>query len=221
MWVKICANTNVEDAVLAAALGADAVGFVFAPSVRQVMPAQVAEIAAHLPDHVERVGVFAAGSEKEIGAAVREARLTTVQLHGDLDLKLVRALHADFNGRLRIIQALHWTVDDDGESYLTIAGQLHQIELDGILDRVLIDSKIGLAAGGTGRIFNWGSARDIFQRVHPGLKLILAGGLTPDNLGDALRILQPWGVDVASGTEASAGRKDPKKLAAFIRESRL
>lgn len=221
MWVKICANTNVEDALRAAELGADAVGFVFAPSVRQVTPAQVARITERLPERLERVGVFAASTAGEIAAAVSEAGLTTVQLHGGLDLDLVRALRGCVKARLQIIQALHWVVDDGDASHVEITEQLRQIAREGTIDRILIDSKIGTATGGTGVAFDWNAARRIFRTPeHQGIKLILAGGLRPENLDAAIRTLEPWGVDVASGVEASAGRKDLGKVARFMELAR-
>src|SRR5450631_152443 len=98
MWVKICGNTNLEDAALAAELGADAVGFVFAESKRQVTAAQVAAITPHLPEGVERVGVFYSRDVEEIAATVAEAGLTAVQLHGGLDEGLIDVLARKFDG---------------------------------------------------------------------------------------------------------------------------
>jgi phosphoribosylanthranilate isomerase len=226
MWVKICGNTNLEDATLAAELGADAVGFVFAPSVRQVTPSQVAQITPHLPHSLERVGVFPAWSSQQIAAAVREAGLTTAQLHGGIDLDLVHALEDSFGGELRIIQTIHWTVDSshaaNGLSTETkVRAQLHQLAGHAtIANRVLIDSKVGAATGGTGIPFDWEAAQGVFASENAGIRLILAGGLNPQNIAEAISRVQPWGVDVSSGVEASAGRKDPEKLASFIQEAR-
>jgi phosphoribosylanthranilate isomerase len=226
MWVKICGNTNLEDAQLAAELGADAVGFVFAPSVRQVTPSQVARITPYLPQSLERVGVFPAWPWQQIAATVREAGLTTVQLHSSLDLDLMQALEKNFEGALRIIQTVHWTVGADHPTDIASAvrEQLHQLgNHTTALDRVLIDSKVGAATGGTGTPFDWEAARSVFASENDenkDFKLILAGGLNPKNVAGAISQLQPWGVDVSSGVEASAGRKDPKKVAAFIQEAR-
>ena len=110
MWVKICGNTNLEDAQLAARLGADAVGFVFAPSPRQVTALQVAAITYHLPPHVERIGVFHSHDAAQIESIARTAGLTAVQLHGGLDESSPRQLAERFAGSVQIIQTLNWTV---------------------------------------------------------------------------------------------------------------
>lgn len=220
MWIKICANTNLEDAQLAAQLGADAVGFVFAPSARRVDAAEVANITPHLPSSLERVGVFPAFEAGEIATTVQQAHLDTVQLHGGLNLALVRHLRELLNGKVKIIQTIHWQVDVDGANAAFIASQLREIAADGLVDRVLIDSKVGAATGGTGVSFDWSAARATLAEAANGLKLIVAGGLRPENVEDAIRGLSPWGVDVASGVEQSPGRKSPERLAAFIRNAR-
>jgi phosphoribosylanthranilate isomerase len=220
MWIKICANTNLEDAQLAAELGADAVGFVFAPSARQVTVADVSHITPHLPEGVECVGVFPALPAQEIATAAQEAGLNAVQLHGGVSLELVRQLDEIFNGQVRLIQTVHWDVDGDGASAAAVAQQLREIAADGIVSRVLIDSKVGAANGGTGVPFDWNTARSALAEAASGLKLIVAGGLNQDNVAEAIRGLTPWGVDVASGVEQSPGRKDPEKLSAFIRAAR-
>jgi phosphoribosylanthranilate isomerase len=217
MWVKICGNTNLEDALLAAELGADAVGFVFAPSSRQVTAAQVAQITPHLPSHLERVGVFPAWSAEQILAVAREAGLTAVQLHGGLDSTLARTIHNDFAGSLRIIHVAHWTETTDASH---LEAELKQGVIPSRADRVLIDSKVGLALGGTGTSFNWRAAQRVFAGQSSMCQMILAGGLKPDNVAEAISVLQPWGVDVASGVEARAGKKDPEKLASFIRNAK-
>ena len=111
MWIKICANTNLEDTLLAASLGADAVGFVFAPSPRQVTAAQVAAITPHLSAALERVGVFCSNNADHISAIIDEANLTAAQLHGGVDFTLATQLHERFHGRIKLIQTLHWVVE--------------------------------------------------------------------------------------------------------------
>ncbi len=219
MWIKICANTNLDDAQLAAELGADAVGFVFSPSTRQVTAAQVADITPHLPTSVERVGVFPALAAEEIAQAAQEAGLTAVQLHGGFNQALVRQLHGIFGGRVKLIQTLHWQVDKDGAN-AGVAQQLKALASEGLVDRVLIDSKVGSATGGTGVSFDWSAAREALAEATAGLKLIVAGGLRQDNVAEAIRRLDPWGVDVASGVEAEPRRKSREKLSAFIRAAR-
>ena len=220
MWIKICANTNLEDAQLAAELGADAVGFVFAPSKRRVTPEQVASITPRLPTTVERVGVFDSLEAEEIARAVRTAGLTAIQLHGSPDHTLARRLFDLFHGEVKIIQTVHWQVDADSANAVTVANQLRQIASEGIADRVLIDSKAGAATGGTGISFDWEQARATLAENAGTLKLIVAGGLRPENVAEAIARLKPWGVDVASGVESTPGKKDPERLAAFIKEAR-
>ncbi len=220
MWIKICANTNIEDAQLAAELGADAVGFVFAPSPRQVTAADVSRITPHLPEGVECVGVFHTLESQQIAAVAQECGLNTVQLHGGVSLDLIRQLDEIFNGQVKLIQTVHWQVDADAASAAIVAEQLRQIDADGLAARVLIDTKVGANLGGTGVSFDWDAARVTIAEAGTGLKLIVAGGLRPENVADAIRRLNPWGVDVASGVEQSPGRKSPEKLAAFIRAAR-
>jgi phosphoribosylanthranilate isomerase len=220
MWIKICANTNLYDAQLAAEMEADAVGFVFAPSKRQVTAAQVASITPHLPSTVECVGVFHTQDANEIASIAQEAGLTAIQLHGGSNPVLAEELQRRFEGRLGLIQTIHWQVDADGSSAATVGRQLAQLNADGVIDRVLIDSKVGQATGGTGITFNWDEARSVLAQSAGRLKLIVAGGLRPENVGEAIHGLNPWGVDVASGVEAEPGRKDPEKLAAFLRNAR-
>jgi phosphoribosylanthranilate isomerase len=220
MWIKICANTNLEDARMAAELGADAVGFVFAPSRRRVTAKEVAQITPHLPANMERIGVFDSLYAEEIAAIVREAGLTAVQLHGGRELILARRLNELFEGKVKIIQTVHWSVDEGDESAKLVRQQLNAIETGGLIERVLIDSKVGQATGGTGVPFDWAAAREVLHAGSGRLKMIVAGGLRPDNVAEAISELNPWGVDVASGVEKAPGRKDPAKLAAFIRNAR-
>jgi phosphoribosylanthranilate isomerase len=220
MWVKICGNTNVEDAALAAELGADAVGFVFAASKRQVTPTQVAAITPHLPDAVERVGVFDSHDADEIATVALEAGLNAVQLHGGFDEELLKRLGGKLARGVRVIQALHWSVDDATSQAASLGGQIERIAALGVADRVLIDTRVGPASGGTGVAFDWAEAQATFASAPGNLRLIVAGGLTPENVPIAIAQLAPWGVDVVSGVEASPGRKDPARLAKFIENAR-
>jgi phosphoribosylanthranilate isomerase len=218
MWVKICANTCAEDALKAAELGADAVGFVFAPSKRQVTAEQVRPIAALLPDGVERVGVFGELSAEEIAAAAEKARLTAVQLHGGFDFTRTQRLE-ELLPEVSIIQAAHWRIDDDEVTIRSFTNQIAKIEGYATGRRVLIDTKVGNRSGGTGVAFDWGKAAKVLSNGH-GLWVIMAGGLRPDTVAEAIRIVRPWGVDVASGVEREPGRKDFAKLKAFIENAR-
>lgn len=220
MWIKICANTNFEDANLAVQLGADALGFVFAPSARRVTAAQVAAIASRLPDGVEKIGVFGTSDVDEIAEAIHVAGLTGAQLHREFSPFLVDALAARLPG-LRIIQTSHFNVGPRAETDgADPAGASFSIlrEAQNVA-AVLIDSRTATASGGTGQTFDWAAARQSLADL--GSKpLIVAGGLNAGNVEGAIAVLQPWGVDVASGVEAEPGRKDRQKLADFIRKAR-
>lgn len=222
MWVKICANTTLEDAALAAELGADAVGFVFAKSRRRVTVAQVAAITRALPKRVEKIGVFDSDDASEIAAALSEARLSAAQLHRGYDDALVARLSDLVGTTAEIIPTLHWVVEPgDGGASDAIAEGLERIARAGIARRVLVDSKVQGVSGGTGVRFDWTAARQVFCGAPKGLRLILAGGLNAANVAQAVGELNPAGVDVASGVESAVGKKDPIQLAAFIRAARL
>lgn len=219
MWVKICGNTNLKDAALAVELGADAVGFVFATSPRQVTPEQVAAITRHLPAGAERVGVFDSHDPENIAGAALAAGLTVVQLHGGFDEELLQRLSPRLAGGISIIQTLHWPVGQEAPA-ARIGGQVERILGLGVTSRVLIDSKVGVARGGTGVAFDWTAARAVLASATNGMQLILAGGLRPDNVSEAIGQVGPWGVDVSSGVEAALGHKDPDRLKRFIESAR-
>lgn len=217
--MKICANTCAEDALKAAELGADAVGFVFAPSSRRVTAAEVRAISEAMPDGVERVGVFGAGTVEEIAAAVEEARLHAVQLHGGLDLEFVRKLRGRLGAEIEVIQTLHWSVEDGEGSAERVRREMVAVAASGLRCRVLVDAKVGGASGGMGKMFDWTSAAAVLGS-QPSLEVIVAGGLRPENVRDAIGVLRPWGVDVASGVEREPGRKDFGKLGSFMENAR-
>ncbi len=212
LWIKICANTSLEDARMAAEAGANAVGFVFAPSPRRVTAAQVAAITTHLPQIVEKIGVFVDAGFDEISSAVGACGLTGVQLHSETGCDLPKHLRDQFGRALRILRVVHFAAD--------AAEQAHRIAADANVDAVLVDSRTANAVGGTGITFDWAEASTtIFGNAGP-LKLVAAGGLTPANVAKAIATLRPWGVDVASGVEAAPGRKDPTKVHDFIANAR-
>ena len=208
MWIKICGNTTLEDAQFAAESGADAVGFVFAPSPRQVNVGQVRRITEKLPEQVEKYGVFVDAGFDEIVSTVFACGLTGVQLHRTSDPGLPARLKHHFPGRLAIVSVLHFN-DHDFEYQLTSLSEN---------DAVLVDSSTPRAIGGTGTTFNWSKARTLLREA-PHLRLIVAGGLAPENVKQAIETLQPWGVDVVSGVESAPGKKDPARVLAFIRSA--
>jgi phosphoribosylanthranilate isomerase len=211
MWIKICGNTNLEDARFAAECGADAVGFVFAPSPRRVEAGQVRQIIQGLPTELEKYGVFVDAGFDEIVSTVETCDLTGVQLHRSADEHVPLRLRQHFAGRIRILQVLNYKA-------LEFEQQLR--ELGRNEDPILVDSSTAKAVGGTGTCFDWHDARSTLQRTAPNLRLVAAGGLAPENVKRAIQILQPWGVDVVSGVESKPGKKDPKRVQAFIENSR-
>jgi phosphoribosylanthranilate isomerase len=214
MWIKICANTSLADASLAAELGADALGFVFARSPRRVTSEQVAAITTHLPASVEKIGVFETQDPAEIISTIRTAGLTGAQLHSAPTSGLPATLAAELPG-IRIIQTLHWNTADPA----AFARQLEALRANPHIHAILVDSRTATASGGTGIPFDWNAARASIAVLTP-LRLVVAGGLTPANVREAIATLDPWGIDVASGVESTPGRKDPARLAGFLRNAR-
>jgi len=216
VWIKICGNTSLADARLAVDAGADAVGFVFAPSPRNVTVSEVAAIVAHLPASVEKIGVFVDAGFEDIYATVRLCGLTGVQLHFEAAAGLPAKIHDRLGSPLRILRVVHF---EDGAA-ARISEQIAEHACDPHVDGVLVDSRTAKAVGGTGVAFNWAAARKAVFRNVGELKLIAAGGLNPANVSKAIATLKPWGVDVVSGVETSPGRKDPEKVRAFVAKAR-
>jgi phosphoribosylanthranilate isomerase len=238
LWIKICGNTSLEDALLAANAGADAVGFVFAPSPRRVTPAQVAAIVPHLPVKIEKIGVFVDAPFEEIEAAVRACGLTGVQLHFNAPPELPARLRECFGPALRILRVIHF--DDvqavgelrsasghDFSRATETAKSARALAPEGCysdpnVDTILVDSRTATAVGGTGTTFDWlAASKALFQDANAQEhRLVAAGGLHPDNVAEAIATLRPWGVDVVSGVEAAPGRKDPAKVKDFVAKAR-
>jgi phosphoribosylanthranilate isomerase len=215
MWIKICGNTNLEDARFALEGGANAVGFVFAPSPRQVEAGLVRRIVDKLPRQAEKYGVFVDAGFDEILSTVTACGLTGVQLHRSPDAGLplrLREHFAQLPDRLGILRVLHYKAHEFDQ-------ELAQSSQDHAVDAVLVDSSAARAVGGTGTSFDWLGARNSFLRVAPHLRLIAAGGLAPENVSQAIHTLRPWGVDVVSGVESAPGKKDPARVLAFIRSA--
>jgi phosphoribosylanthranilate isomerase len=212
VWIKICANTSLEDAQLAGQLGVDAVGFVFTPSKRRVTIEQVAAIVPHLPREVEKIGVFVDASFDEIALTASSTGLTGVQLHFNAHAGVAEMLRQRFGRDLRIVRTVHFAAGEP-------APMLDAVDVDENVDAILVDSRTATATGGTGHTYDWDLAATTLFKIAK-KPLIAAGGLTPDNVAEAIEILKPWGVDVASGVEAAPGLKDAAKLRAFIKNAR-
>jgi phosphoribosylanthranilate isomerase len=216
LWIKICGNTSLEDALLAAEAGADALGFVFAPSPRRVTVAEAAAIAPHLPTTLEKIGVFVDAGLEEICSTVRACALTGVQLHFESGPELPAKLRERLGPALRILCVVHFGA---GASK-PVADQVAAHARNPHIDAVLVDSRTATAAGGTGVAFDWTEARRTVFGDAGNLRLIAAGGLNAENVAEAIAALRPWGVDAVSGVEAAPGRKDPAKLRAFVARAR-
>jgi phosphoribosylanthranilate isomerase len=212
IWVKICGNTSLEDAWLAAEAGADAIGFVFAPSPRRVTTEQVAAITPRLPDGLEKIGVFVSAAPEEVESVVRFCGLTGVQLHSEAGPDMPAILRARLGPGIRILQVIHF-----GERAPEQAAALAH---DSNIDALLIDSRTATAVGGTGVVFDWDLACQALFHGPKERKLVAAGGLNPGNVAEAISKLAPWGVDVVSGVEAAPGRKDPDKVRIFVTKAR-
>jgi len=197
MFIKICGITNEQDALLAVALGADALGFVFAPSPRQVAPQRVKEIVRRLPQNIITVGVFRDEHPQRVIDTVREAGVFGAQLHG----------HESTRHVSDVMKEIHWVIK------AVAAGSVEARTADDFqTNLILVDSP----NPGSGVEFD----RSLLSEIPSGLRILLAGGLTPVNVGDAIAQVEPWGVDVSSGVEKSHGYKDPIKLKNFIEASR-
>lgn len=209
--VKICGIRRPEWAVAAADAGADAIGLVFAESPRRVTVAEAARIATALPPWVTPVGVFVDESPERIRALAAEVGLAAIQLHGDEPPDTPAKL-----APLKVIKAFRIAAPADLEAacqWRSAAEQAGRLP-----DAYLVDAAPrGGARGGTGQPADWGLAA---QMVADGFwPLILAGGLTPENVAAAIVTVRPWGVDGSSGLESSPGEKDPEKIREFIRGS--
>jgi phosphoribosylanthranilate isomerase len=226
LWIKICGNTSLKDAQRSVEAGADALGFVFAPSPRQVSVDEAAAIVAGLPEAVEKIGVFVGGNAEEIAAVARECNLTGVQLHFSAPLRLAADLRARLGREKKILRVMHFDSTNSGntagEEGTTSGDGTAELLYDQSVDALLVDSHSDKAVGGTGVAFDWIAASETLFRAAEAAKrrLVVAGGLNPENVAEALRVLRPWGVDVVSGVEASPGKKDPGKVRAFVEQVR-
>jgi phosphoribosylanthranilate isomerase len=198
LFIKICGITNEEDALLAAAMGADALGFVFAPgSTRQVTAGLVADIVKRIPPDVSTFGVFRNEHPDRVVEIVHQCGLTGAQLHGHETAEQCQRVAERVNFVVQAFAAGDRTID---------RARSYPVEV------ILLDNP----TPGSGELFDW----SLVDGLPDGKKLLLAGGLDPANVADAIVKVRPWGVDVSTGVEAGPGRKDAIKMRAFISNAR-
>jgi len=201
-WIKICGITRLEDAKKAAALGVDALGFIFAPSKRRVEPETVREIIACLPEKTEKIGVFIDRKAEEVKEIAKFCGLTGLQFHGSespgycksfSEYKVIKAFRVDAHRG--------W-------------GEILPYIRDNAVDRILLDTYVEGVPGGTGKTFPWE-----LVKIHKNwgeVPLIIAGGIKPSNVQRVIKEVNPFGIDVGSGVESRPGKKDEKKLKEFM-----
>ena len=203
--IKICGLTNQADAQAAVDAGADAVGFImYRKSPRCIEPKVAKAIVASLPPFVVPVGVFVNEEAKVVRDTMDECGLMVAQLHGDESAVYCERLGRPTLKALRLKDAL---------SLLALAEYQGRSGVRGFV----LDAYAEEAYGGTGTVTDWNLAAQVAETS----RILLAGGLTPDNVADAIRVVRPYGVDVSSGVETSPGRKDHDKIRAFVRAARL
>ena len=196
--VKVCGITNVADARVAAEAGADAVGFIFAESPRQVSAEEARRISLALPEDVLKVGVFVNAPPEEVLRVAREVGLDLAQLHGDETPEAVAAVRA---GGLPVMKALRVRNADD-------LADVERFDAD----LFLLDAYSEKARGGTGERFDWGVAKSLKGRGN----IVVSGGLAPENVREALDFFEPYGVDASSSLEDAPGKKNEDSVRRFI-----
>lgn len=198
--IKICGITNYDDAALAANLGADALGFIFASSPRKIEPENARAIIRKLPPFVKSIGVFVNEETNKIMDIIEYCGLDNVQLHGNESPETCEEFMP------RTIKALRIKDDCTPEQYETYKGKVKAFLLDTYSEK---------AAGGTGKTFNWDMAVKIKKL---GVPIILAGGLVPSNIKDAILKVNPYGLDISSGIEEQPGKKDHSLMEKLFEE---
>jgi phosphoribosylanthranilate isomerase len=201
-WIKICGTTCLEDALSSIAAGADALGFIFAPSKRRITPEKAQAIIEKLPPEIEKIGVFQDASPTEIRDIVNEVALTGIQMHGEGEFPPEIYTYLPRREQLRKIKTL--LVWHDFASMFDFYAAVPDV-----VDTWLFDN----GAGG-GIPFDWRKVREKLGERQG--QFVIAGGLNPENVEEAMHIFKPWGVDVVSGVESTPGKKDPEKLKAFV-----
>lgn len=196
MIVKICGITNEEDALLSVAMGATALGFVFAPSKRQITVGRAADIVKRLPPGILTIGVFRNHDPRTVSRVVREAGLRGAQLHGRETIAEVDEVTGDIGWVMKAV----------------VAGSREAEQCDRYrTDLILIDSD----SPGSGQTYDW----SLVDSMPRGPRYVISGGLNADNVAQAISMLRPFGVDVSSGVEREPGRKDATKVRKFVQNA--
>lgn len=204
IWIKICGITRREDALAAAELGADAIGVVlFAASSRAVAVDQLADIVSDLPGQPRVVALFVDAGRDEVEAALDTGLIDLLQFHGSESAEYCESFSAPYMKAFAV---------RPGQDLAGLIAPYASAEF------ILLDSYDPNSPGGTGKAFDWALASTLARDLE--VKLVLAGGLSPDNIGSAIRTVRPFGVDVSSGVEASKGIKDFAKMKLFIEGAR-
>jgi phosphoribosylanthranilate isomerase len=202
-FIKICGITNLEDARAAVAAGADALGFNFyKPSPRYITPQAAREIIEQLPDPVLMVGVFVSEPMKSVRNVANESGITALQLHGDEPADYCRELARDYC----VIKTLAVS-----EEFKVHRAQEYQV------DAIMLDTRDNRLRGGTGRRFDWSIAQQVNQLIP---KLFLAGGLSTENIEEAIQTVRPYAVDACSALEDTPGKKNHDRMDAFVKLAR-
>ncbi len=204
--IKICGLTQLSDAKLAESLGAWALGFIFhEKSPRFILPIDAGKIIAGLNSGTRRVGVFVDPSSGFLARAIEESGITAIQLHGHESPQFCESVKNDFP-QLQLIKALRLRSRDELPQVSTYAA---------ICDLILLDTFAGEVLGGSGIPGNWSLAHEAGELT----PVLLAGGITPENVAQALRVATPYGIDVASGVETNPGIKSAEKLAQLFEKA--
>jgi phosphoribosylanthranilate isomerase len=232
-WVKICGINNLEDALTAVEAGADALGFVFyEKSPRNVAPETVREIVRQLPAQIEKVGVFVGNNPKNLPRLAHDLGLTGSQLHfgphiDSVNETTVSGLGCFPRGFKRYTSmAAELFIESEDSAMRFVASTARTLEslrslpdadrLTNFVQTIFLDSGSLQQPGGTGLVFDWQKAAPIVGRMQQVVRVVIAGGLNPMNVTEAIHVLKPWGVDVSSGVESKPGKKDPAKVRAFV-----
>jgi phosphoribosylanthranilate isomerase len=216
-WIKICGITNLEDALTAVDAGADALGFVFyEKSPRKIDPQTARKIVAKLPAKIEKVGVFVDEPVEQIREIARQVGLTAVQVYmGDGEPKRGQELLLLNENETDPKLIAVFPADELGQEGLLLTGTDKKT-----FYALMLDSGSNTMPGGTGKTFVWSKVQAFVQFLSVSVPIIVAGGLTPLNVGEAIGFFQPWGVDVSSGVEAKPGKKDPDRVRGFVKAVR-